>query len=404
MTAIVLLVTVAGYLLLLGWHRLQEYQTGKVWALIGVLAALAGWYGWCGQVAVGALAQALILTVMWSVDATTSSTGGGDGMWLAGAGRSLRRTALVVANMGWDRRAPSAGLVKTGISEALLVPGDLLSEVGLSLIPVTPRCPGHMHDAQRVAWVTGASRGVGRGVALALGNAGWTVYVTARSSTSRRTGHLPGTVQECAEAVTGPGGVGIAMVCDHRDDEAVAAVAEEIAVSHGRLDLLVNNAWAGYERLNAGAWQEWNAPLWEQPIELFDSMFNGGIRAHWVALAAGAPLLISTVGSAVVTISFDVSSPGETFGAAYSAAKCADDRLAMSAASQLRPHGVASLVVHPGLVRTEGVMQFAEHLDLTGSQSPEGVGRAVVAMIEDQDLMQCRDDLSRSQTLRSAAA
>lgn len=85
LTAIVLVVTVAGYLLLLGWHHLQEYQTGKVWALIGVLAALAAWYGWRGQSLVGALTQALVLTVMWSVDATSDSTGGGDGMWLAGA-------------------------------------------------------------------------------------------------------------------------------------------------------------------------------------------------------------------------------------------------------------------------------------------------------------------------------
>lgn len=76
---------VASYVLLLGWHQLPEYQTGKVWALIGVLAALAAWYGWRGQVQVGALAQALIVTVMWSVDATTSGTGGGEGMWLAGA-------------------------------------------------------------------------------------------------------------------------------------------------------------------------------------------------------------------------------------------------------------------------------------------------------------------------------
>ena len=245
-----------------------------------------------------------------------------------------------------------------------------------------------MNDSRRVAWVTGASRGVGRGVALALGEAGWTVYVTARSSRAGRTGHLPGTVEECAEAVTRAGGVGMGVVCDHRDDDAVAAVAGRIAASHGRLDLLVNNAWSGYERLNAGAWEEWNAPLWEQPIELFDAMFGGGVRAHYVALRTCAPLLISAPGSAAVTISVDVSNPGGTFGAAYSAAKCADDRLVLIAANQLRAHGVAAVAVHPGLVRTEGVMQFAEHLDLAGSQSPRGVGRAVAAMLASSDLME----------------
>jgi NAD(P)-dependent dehydrogenase (short-subunit alcohol dehydrogenase family) len=229
---------------------------------------------------------------------------------------------------------------------------------------------------------------VGRGIALSLGRAGWTVYVTARSSAAGRTGHLPGTVEECAQAVTAAGGHGIPVVCDHRDDAAVAAVADRIKAAHDRLDLLVNNAWGGYERLNAGAWEEWNAPLWQQPIELFDAMFTGGVRAHYTALARCAPLLIATPDSAVVTISFTATdTAGQSFGAAYAAAKAADDRLAQAAASQLRAHGVASIALHPGLVRTEGVMQFAEHLDLTGSQSPEGVGRAIAALAQDPHLM-----------------
>ena len=227
---------------------------------------------------------------------------------------------------------------------------------------------------------------MGRGIALALGRAGWTVYVTARSSAAGRTGHLPGTVEECAQAITARGGRGVGVVCDHRDDEAVTAVAERIAAAHGRLDLLVNNAWGGYERLNAGAWEEWNAPMWQQPIELFDAMFAGGVRAHYVALVRSAPLLIATPASAVVTISFAVpDAEGQNFGAAYAAAKCADDRLAQAAARQLRAYGVASIALHPGLVRTEGVMQFAEHLDLEDSQSPEGIGRAVVALMRDPE-------------------
>ena len=138
---------------------------------------------------------------------------------------------------------------------------------------------------RRVAWVTGASRGVGRGVAVALGRAGWAVYVTARSSAAGRTGHLPGTVEDTAAAVTAAGGPGVPVRCDHRDDEAVTVVARRITADHGQLDLLVNNVWAGYERLNAGAWEEWNAPLWRQPLELFDAMFAGGVRTHYVALA-----------------------------------------------------------------------------------------------------------------------
>jgi len=253
-------------------------------------------------------------------------------------------------------------------------------------------------SGERVAWVTGASRGVGRGVAIALGQAGWTVYVTARSSAAQRTGHLPGTAELTAAAVTHLGGQGIAVICDHRDDDAVAAVADRISADHGRLDLLVNNAWGGYERLNAGAWEEWNAPLWQQPIELFDAMFAGGVRAHYVALAVCAPLLIATQASAgqhgagqhslVVGISVGMPESGQGgFGAAYSMAKVADDRLALAAATQLDEHQIASVAVHPGWVRTEGVLQFAEQVDLTGSQSPEGVGRAISALADDPHLM-----------------
>jgi len=225
-------------------------------------------------------------------------------------------------------------------------------------------------------------------VAVALGQAGWVVYVTARSSAAGRTGHLPGTVEETAEAVTAGGGLGVPVPCDHRDDEAVRAAAGRIRSDHGRLDLLVNNAWGGYERLNAGGWEEWTAPFWEQPVELFDAMFGGGVRAHYVATSVCAPLLIATPSSLVVTVSVSVPETEQhSFGAAYAMAKTADDRLALAAAIQLGEHGVASVAVHPGWVRTEGVLQFAEQVDLSASQSPEGVGRAVAALAGDPELM-----------------
>ena len=240
----------------------------------------------------------------------------------------------------------------------------------------------------RVAWVTGASRGVGRGVAVALGQAGWAVYVTARSSAAGRTGHLPGTVEQTADAVTAAGGHGVAVACDHRDDEAVRAVAARITEDHGRLDLLVNNAWAGYERLNAGGWEEWNAPLWQQPLELFDAMFGGGVRTHYVAIAVCAPLLIATPHSLVVTVSVAVPETEQhAFGAAYAMAKTADDRLALAAAIQLGEHGVASVAVHPDWVRTEGVLQFADQVDLSASHSPEGVGRVIAALAGDPEVL-----------------
>jgi dehydrogenase/reductase SDR family member 1 len=242
---------------------------------------------------------------------------------------------------------------------------------------------------ERVALVTGASRGVGRGIAVALGAAGWTVWVTGRSSrASGPVAHPPGTVEDTAGAVTAAGGRGIAAICDHRDDGQARGLAARLAAESGRLRLLVNNAWGGYERLNAGEWEEWNAPFWEQPLELWDAMFDGGVRAHYVTTALCAPLLRAAPGGLVVTVSMAAGAAHQAgYGVAYSVAKAADDRLALALSTALSAAGVASVALHPGLVRTEGVMRFARHLDLAGSQSPEGVGRVVAALAADDEAM-----------------
>jgi NAD(P)-dependent dehydrogenase (short-subunit alcohol dehydrogenase family) len=177
-------------------------------------------------------------------------------------------------------------------------------------------------------------------------------------------------------------------VCDHRDDGQVRAVVSRIEAESGALHLLVNNAWAGYERLNAGGWQEWVAPFWDQPLELWDAMFDGGVRIHYVATALCAHLLQAAPRGLVVTLSAHLDADAAAgYGVAYSVAKAADDRLALATSTALAAHDVASVALHPGLVRTEGVMQFADHLDLTDSQSPQGVGRVVAALAADPEVM-----------------
>ncbi|HLN61304.1 MAG TPA: SDR family NAD(P)-dependent oxidoreductase, partial [Symbiobacteriaceae bacterium] len=139
----------------------------------------------------------------------------------------------------------------------------------------------------RVAVVTGASRGAGRGIALALGEAGATVYVTGRSSRGHATENLPGSIDETAEAVTARGGRGIPVRCDHTVDEEVQALFGQVRHENGHLDLLVNNAWGGYAGMYDGSgWgdgTQFDAPFWQQSLSRWDGMFTAGVRAHLVA-------------------------------------------------------------------------------------------------------------------------
>ncbi|MBB5378349.1 NAD(P)-dependent dehydrogenase (short-subunit alcohol dehydrogenase family) [Deinococcus metalli] len=242
--------------------------------------------------------------------------------------------------------------------------------------------------AGRVALVTGGSRGVGRGVALGLGEAGATVYITGRTVQGRHPDlpQVSGSLEETAAEVTALGGMGVPVPCDHRDDAQVRAVVERIGQEHGRLDVLVNNVWGGYEGLHR--WDErgqrWQAPFWEQPLELWDDMFVAGVRAHYVASALCAPLLIGAAGL-VVNISFFAGQRhhGQE-NIPYFLAKNADDQMARAMANHLRPHGVTAVSLYPGLVRTEGVLLAPEGtFDFSNSESPQFLGRAVAALAGD---------------------
>jgi NAD(P)-dependent dehydrogenase (short-subunit alcohol dehydrogenase family) len=236
------------------------------------------------------------------------------------------------------------------------------------------------------AVVTGASRGVGKGIAQALGAAGHEVWVTGRSTGSAVTYPVVGgTVEETAAAVDAAGGRGVPVVCDHTDDDQVRALFARVEAESGGLDLLVNNVWGGYAAYHEDRHQDMAGPFWTQPLRVWDDMFTAGVRAHYAATVLAAPLL--RPGGLVVTVSFF---PGSYLNGAdqvaYSVAKAADDRMIAVMAAQLRDRGVTAVSLYPGLVRTEGVMRAAGFFDLSNSESPEFVGRAVAALAADPDV------------------
>lgn len=235
----------------------------------------------------------------------------------------------------------------------------------------------------KTAVVTGASRGVGKGVAIALGAAGYRVFVTGRSTGDKVTfPTVGGTVEQTAAAVDQAGGQGVPVVCDHTDDEQTRALFERVRDEAGGLDVLVNNVWGGYAAYHEDRFQDMEGPFWEQPLQVWDDMFAAGVRAHYTATALAAPLL--RPGGLVATISFFPGSyPRDTDQVAYGVAKAADDRMARLMAAHLRPRDVSVVSLYPGLVRTEGVLRSGDFFDLSNSESPEFIGRAILALAAD---------------------
>lgn len=238
----------------------------------------------------------------------------------------------------------------------------------------------------KVAVVTGASRGVGRGIAIGLGEAGATVYVTGRT-TQAGSALLPGTLYETAAEVTAAGGRGIAIPCDHQDDEQVAAAFQRVLGEQTYIDILVNNAWGGYERMVEGEEFTWPHPFWEQPLWRWEAMFGAGVRAAYVASQYAAPSMVSRTSGLIVNISFWAAQKymGNTV---YGMAKAATDKMTADMAHELRPYNVAAVALYPGLVRTEGVMKNAEFFDMSNSESPQFSGRAVAALAADLNIME----------------
>jgi NAD(P)-dependent dehydrogenase (short-subunit alcohol dehydrogenase family) len=235
-----------------------------------------------------------------------------------------------------------------------------------------------------VAVVTGASRGVGRGIAIALGLHGYTVYVSGRT---QRAGQSPwdGTIGDTAASVSAAGGQGVAVRVDHRDDDEVAALFARVGREHGRLDILVNNAALIREELQSAA------PFWEKPLAASTDLLDVGLRSSLVASYYAAPLLVAAGRGLVVF----TSAPGAVryqYGAAYGAHKAGLDKFAADMAVDFRPFGVAAVSIWMGAVLTERLQQVIDsgpefaYLDDI-AETPEFTGHVIAALAADPDVL-----------------
>lgn len=239
-------------------------------------------------------------------------------------------------------------------------------------------------NSDRVVVVTGASRGAGKGIALALGETGTKVYVTGRTQ-REGVSSLPGTVFATAEEINRRGGTGVPVIVDHNDDSQVQGLFERIRETDGRLDVLVNNAFAVPDSLTAPG------PFWEKPLTLLD-MFNVGMRSSYVSSYYAAPLLQAN-GEGLVVNTSSFGGACYMHGPAYGAGKAAVDKMAHDMAVDFRPFNVAVVSIWMGILTTERTLgAFAANPGaydelIASAESPEFTGRVIDALARDPQLM-----------------
>ncbi|EMY32219.1 short chain dehydrogenase [Arthrobacter crystallopoietes BAB-32] len=249
----------------------------------------------------------------------------------------------------------------------------------------------------RIALVAGATRGAGRGTAVALGEQGATVYCTGRSTAGRRSEYdRPETIEETAGQVTAAGGRGIPVAVDHLNPQAVAELVQRIDREQGRLDILVNDIWGGENLV------QWEVPVWEHDLEAGLRLLRLAIDTHLITSHHALPLLIRRPGGLVVEMTDGTREYNSThyrLSAFYDLAKTAVLRLAFSQAKDLEPHGCSAVALTPGWMRSEMML---EHFGVTEAnwrdgaatdphfaaiaESPRFVGRAVAALAADPQL------------------
>jgi len=235
----------------------------------------------------------------------------------------------------------------------------------------------------KIALVTGASRGIGKGIAIALAKNGATVYITGRTEYDRhKTTRLSGTIYETEEQIISIGGKCKAIRCDHTKDQEVINVFNHISDKHNKLDILVNSVWGGYEYFNDGTefWQE--EGFWSSPISRWDKMFSSGVRAAYFASSQAAQKMTKQKSGIIFNLSFWTAQRNDK-GVAYCTSKAATDKMTEAMAYELYKFNIPVICLYPGIVRTEAVLQNKEHFDLSNSESPEFVGMVISKIASD---------------------
>jgi NAD(P)-dependent dehydrogenase (short-subunit alcohol dehydrogenase family) len=248
--------------------------------------------------------------------------------------------------------------------------------------------------AGKVALVAGGTRGGGRGIAVELGAAGATVYVTGRSSSAGRSDlDRPETIEQSADAVTAAGGRGIPVRTDHSRRGEVRALIDRIAAEqNGRLDILVNCVWGG------DPLTDWERPLWEQDLDAGLRLIRQAVETHVITSRFALPLLVARKSGLVVEVT-DGNTARYRGSFFYDLAKSSVIRLAVAQAAELKPHGVAAVAITPGFLRSEAMLEnfglseanwrngAAIDPDFAYSETPAYLGRAVAALAGDPDVM-----------------
>jgi len=248
-----------------------------------------------------------------------------------------------------------------------------------------------MAVAGKIALVTGASRGIGRGIALALVKEGANVLITGRHAGGRTDGLMGGLDATAADlnAAAKHGGSCRAVVCDHANDAAVEKVINDIFAKEGRLDILVNNAFAGIDSKGG----DLRGSFWDRPLSHWDAFHVVGLRSHYTASVLAARCWVKGKTSGLIVNISSAAGCGYTFDVAYGVGKMAVDRLTADSAHELKEHGVAVVSVWPGAVETEVVKEVlakgasANPEAFSDLESPEMTGRAVVALATDPNVM-----------------